>query len=217
MSSPNSHRNQVSPGRSSPSVILATGNSAFPLEPPNVEDVNGAPSILKRMACMTNANARDAQYDPFGEMHGFGFNGFAIREDRFPDGFDSVLSRGCKLLRDHTAQFCGSELFHCALINVMPAVNDTSDAEEMWARLGYTDESSGARTTLRLSADPGQFVTLYPVGISLTGPLPRAVIDGVLTGTDAITIRHAVCLMNERDFLTGSSWVFAYPTTRRFE
>ena len=216
MSSPNSHRNQAPPGRPSTSVILATGSAAFPLEPPTVEDVNGAPSILKRMACMTDANARDVQYDPFDEMHGFGFNGFAIREDRFPDGFEGVLSRGCKLLRDHIAQFCGDELFHCALVNVMPAVNTASDAKEMWTRLGYIDDSSGGHMILRLSADPGLFVTLYPVGVSLSGPTPRAVFDGVLTGTDAITIRHAVCSMNGCDFLTGLSWVFAYPTTRRF-
>ena len=74
MSSPNSHHNQTPPGRSSSSVILATGSVTFPLEHPTFEDVNGAPSILKRMACMTDANARDALYNPFIEMHGFGFN-----------------------------------------------------------------------------------------------------------------------------------------------
>ncbi len=193
---------------------MSTESAAFPFA---VEDVNGAPSILNRMACMADANACDALYDPFSEMHGFGFNGFAIRGDRFPDGFESVLSRGCKTLRDHITQFCGDELFHCVLINVMPAVNTTSDVEETWARLGYIDDSSGIHKTLRLLADPGQFVTLYPVGISLTGPVPRAIIDGVLTGMDATIIQRGVCLMNECDFLTGSSWVFAYPTTRRFE
>ena len=84
MSSPNSHRNQAPPGRPSTSVILATGSAAFPLEPPTVEDVNGAPSIFKRMACMTDANARDVQYDPVGEMHGFGFTDSLLGKIAFP-------------------------------------------------------------------------------------------------------------------------------------